>query len=232
MTHSPEVDKLARTLKNSRVAVSESEAYRMAEEMLSIGKKVSDDFKQRDEKIYGQHRQDSEMKTAQKMVEKISQNMGAGKSDGRVDIQQLDLGKPLKQLVEEQEEPIYEDEDDAVLIKDNNSPSHVPEPALFSSESTEKIVERPVTNITQGIEEMPEHFGKAVSEPEKIQISSEDEDLFDDDEDDKDTEEEHEDHEVVAEEVEAPKEAAIQAEIVVSEEETRTNDVDVKEIYF
>jgi hypothetical protein len=201
-----EIEKLARTLRASKLAVSESEAYRMATDMLSTSKKVHDDFKERDQKLYGEHKQSSEIETAHKMMEKITHNMGTGKSNVRIDIAQLDLGKPLKQLIEEQEEPIEkEDEDDAILLKDNNV--------------LEQIAQSTPANVqTTIVEEVPEHFGRVqTNEPEKIEIHAEDEDLFDDDEDDKDSEEEH-----LAEKSVNNPEAS----------ESEEKEVSVKEVYF
>jgi hypothetical protein len=114
-----EIEKLARTLKSSKLASSESEAKRMAEEMLGIGKKVSDDFKKRENNFYNEQNKSREQQIAQKQVEMLVSNLASGKSNVRIDMAEfkgLDVNKPLKDLISEEEEPVESDDDDAVEI--------------------------------------------------------------------------------------------------------------------
>jgi hypothetical protein len=120
LTHKEEVEKLARTLKQNKVAQTESEAYRMAEDMLNTGRKVQEDFKARDKAIYGQEVRNQEVETAHKLMERISTNIAKGRQDVRIDIKELDLERPLKEMVpQEEHSPEKEDDDDAVLMKED-----------------------------------------------------------------------------------------------------------------
>lgn len=109
-----EIETLARTLKNSKLAVSESEARRMAEEMLSTSKKVAEDFAERDKRLYGAQPKNKDVEMAHKALEQITSKMGKGQSNVRIDIGELDLNKPLKDMIAKEEEPSEREEDDAV----------------------------------------------------------------------------------------------------------------------
>ncbi|MFH0870584.1 MAG: hypothetical protein V1866_06030 [archaeon] len=109
-----EIETLARTLKNSKLAVSESEARRMAEEMLRTSKKVSDDFAERDKRLYSTQPKSKDVEMAQKALEQITSRMGKGESNVRIDVGELDLNKPLKDMIASEEEPSDREEDDAV----------------------------------------------------------------------------------------------------------------------
>jgi hypothetical protein len=155
LTHSAEVEKLARTLKASRVAVSESEAYRMAEEMLVTSRKVHEDRKAREQEMFGRERRNVESENAQKIMEKISANMAKGR-DVRIDIDELDLEKPLKELVRDEPVQDHEEEDDAVLLHEERAVILEPEPPVVAAEPA----------------------------PEVVEVHNEDDDYFDDDHDD------------------------------------------------
>ncbi len=115
-----EIEKLTRTLKSSRLATSESEARRMAEEMLGISKKVADDFKKREQQILGNKKMNVEQDLAHKQMEMLAANIASGKSNARLDLSdlnELDVNKPLKDLISEQEDqPDEKEEDDAVEL--------------------------------------------------------------------------------------------------------------------
>jgi hypothetical protein len=120
MSDRAEIEKLARTLKASRVATSESDAWRMAEEMLSTSKKVQDDFKAKDKALYNREK-NPEVETARAIMEKLSANMAKGMSNVRLDLKELDLNKPLKELIPAEEAlSEHEEDDDAVLVNDES----------------------------------------------------------------------------------------------------------------
>ena len=114
--HVGEVERLARTLRTSRLATSESEAYRMAQEMLSTSKKVSDDHKEREKALLGAPKRNIEAENAQKIIEKITSNAAQGKPNIRIDLGELDLEKPLKELIPDEAFHQEADEDDAVVV--------------------------------------------------------------------------------------------------------------------
>jgi len=116
-----EIETLARTLKNSKLAVSESEARRMAEEMLSTSKKVADDFAERDKRLYGAQPKNKDVELAHKALEQITSNMGKGHSNVRINIGELDLNKPLKDMISSEEEPSDREDDDAVDLSEPKS---------------------------------------------------------------------------------------------------------------
>lgn len=136
--HSEEVEKLARTLRTSRVVQSESEAYRMANEMLNTSKKVNEDFKKRDELYHGTQSKNAEVEKAHFIMEKLTENMAKGKPNVRIDVGELDLNKPLKELMPAQpsQHELIEDEDDAILI---NSPE-LTESKAFSELAGEPVI--------------------------------------------------------------------------------------------
>jgi hypothetical protein len=172
-----EIEKLTRTLKNSKLATSESEARRMAEEMLGISKKVASDFAEREKKIYGEQKQSRDVEVAHKQMEQLAANMAQGKSNVRLDLDEIDVNKPLRDLVKQESEPVENDEDDAVEIPDAES-------------AEEDAVEKTET----ANESAPED-----AEPKKSEESVEsDDDNFDDDDgsdDDKEPEEKAEEAE-------------------------------------
>jgi hypothetical protein len=129
--HKQEVEKLARTLRQSKVASSESDAFRMASEMLATQRKVHEDHKMREAKIYGEHLPNAEQKKATMIMEKLSENLSKGKSNVRIDVEELNLNTPLKEMVKEEESPVEEEEDDAVLVND--------ESLKESAEATEEL---------------------------------------------------------------------------------------------
>jgi hypothetical protein len=108
--HDEEVEELARNLRRNKLASSESEARRMAEEMVNTSKKVHDDFAEREKKIYGGEKKSPEIELAHKQVEQLATNIAKGKSNVRIDIPELDVTRPLKDLVAEDE--AYDKESD------------------------------------------------------------------------------------------------------------------------
>lgn len=140
-----EVESLAMNLRRNRLASSDSEARRMAEEMLSTGKKVQDDFVEREKRIYGVEKKSPEIDLAHKHVEQLASNLAKGKPNVRIDIPELDMNKPLKELVAQEEE--YEKEDDEeVVVKEEpeeetkEKPVEEPEP---EQEPAEEKAEEP-----------------------------------------------------------------------------------------
>jgi hypothetical protein len=168
-----EIETLARTLKQSRLASSESEAFRMAEEMLHTNKKVHDDFKERDKQMYGEAKKSTEIENAHKMMEAITANMAKGKSDVRINIQQIDVNKPLKELVMEEEEPQeHEEDDDAVMIKED-----VPKAAGdegtdddFDDEADAEEEEKPLPKMPEILDSPPANPDAEAAEEEDFSV--------------------------------------------------------------
>ena len=127
-----ELEKLVATLKKNKLAMSDSEARRMAEEMLSTSKRVTEDFSEREKKIFGEQKKDSEVELAHKQVEQLTANIGKGKSDVRIDIEGVDVNKPLKDIVEAGEQKPVEKEDTEVAVEvdepEPSEPKFEPEP--------------------------------------------------------------------------------------------------------
>nr|MCK4930364.1 hypothetical protein [Nanoarchaeota archaeon] len=138
-----EIEKLAITLRKNKLASSEGEARRMAEEMLTTGKKVSEDFAEREKKIFGEEKKDAEVELAHKQVEQLAANIGKGKADVRIDIPGIDVNKPLRELVKEEEE-LVEKEDDEVAVEIAQGPKE---------EIKEEVAEEPVKEEEAPVEE-------------------------------------------------------------------------------
>jgi len=138
--HDEEVEELARNLRRNRLASSDSEASRMAEEMLSTGKKVHDDFAERERKIYGDQKKNPEVELAHKQIEQLASNLARGRANVRIDIPEIDVSKPLKELVRENEALEAEDDEVATEVKEGPAGEPQEEP---SEEATEEQTEEP-----------------------------------------------------------------------------------------
>lgn len=151
--HDEEVEELARNLRRNKLASSESEARRMAEEMISTSKKVHDDFAEREKKIYGSERKNPEIELAHKQVEQLATNIAKGKSNVRIDIPELDVTRPLKDLVAEHEG--YEKEDDEEA--GDETEAHDAEAKEETNEEPEHEVEEVKTDEPAEQEPSEEH---------------------------------------------------------------------------
>jgi len=110
-----EIESLAMNLRRNKLASSDSEARRMATEMLSTSKKVQEDFAQREKRMYGdQTTKSPEVELAHKQIEQLASNLAQGKSNVRIDIPEIDVNKPLKEIVGEESD--YEKEDDEEVV--------------------------------------------------------------------------------------------------------------------
>jgi hypothetical protein len=128
-----EVERLARTLRANRVVQSESEAYRMANEMLATNKKVHEDFKKRDSELYSGTVKNEESEKARIIMEKLTENLAKGRENVRIDVGELDLDKPLKDMFDdEQPSMAVAEEDDAVFMPVPDASA--PEPGTTSFE--------------------------------------------------------------------------------------------------
>jgi hypothetical protein len=110
-----EIESLAMNLRRNKLASSDSEARRMAEEMLSTSKKVQADFAEREKRLYGdQTNKNPEIELAHRQVEQLASNLAQGKSNVRIDIPELDENKPLREIVGDDSD--YEKEDDEEVV--------------------------------------------------------------------------------------------------------------------
>lgn len=161
-----EIERLAMMLRKNRLASSDSEARRMAAEMLETSKKVAEDFSEKEKQIYGEQRKDPEIELAHKHVEQLAANLAKGRGEVRINLEGVDLNKPLKELVAEEESHEEPDEDDAVELveepvegiessKSVDEPipeeKYAPEEAAESSEPVE-IEERVEVHIPEELE--------------------------------------------------------------------------------
>jgi len=154
-----EIEKLTRTLRNSKLANSESEARRMAEEMMGISKKVADDFREREKNMYGEQKKSAEHDLAHKQMEMLAANLASGKSNARLDLSdlsELQIDKPLKDLVAEEEEPHNNEEDDAVEVSPPAEESAAPEPAAEEPAEEKSSWDKPVEEKKEGEKEVEE----------------------------------------------------------------------------
>jgi hypothetical protein len=197
-----EIEKLVRTLKNSKIATSESDARRMAEEMLGISRKVASDFAERERKIYGDQKQSHDVDVAHKQMELLASNMGKGKSNVRLGLDEIDVEKPLRDLVKQESEPVETDEDDAVELVQEVSLDDEPE------------------QKTEWAQESPKE--ESVSKIIESDVDS------DDDKDDDSDENPEDEKEEKAEEKEAPAKEASEPE--AAEESGGEDDFSVKEL--
>ncbi|KYK27111.1 hypothetical protein AYK26_00230 [Euryarchaeota archaeon SM23-78] len=185
-----EIEKLVANLRKNKLASSDSEARRMAEEMLSTSKKVSEDFAEREKRIFGEDKKSVEVELAQKRVAEISSNIARGKADVRIDVEGVDVTKPLKDIVKEQEEPIEREDDEiAVDVTPTREEEVSEEPAELEAEvefekpeleaeETEEGLEVPEPEVPETpepeIPEAPEHHAGPEA-PEPLEPESEDE---------------------------------------------------------
>jgi len=193
--HDEEVEELARNLRRNKLASSESEARRMAEEMISTSKKVHDDFAEREKKIYGSERKNPEIELAHKQVEQLATNIAKGKSNVRIDIPELDVTRPLKDLVAEHEG--YEKEDDEEA--GDETEAHDAEAKEETNEEPEHEVEEVKTDEPAEQEPSEEHSdeddddngdvgpGDEPAEPVQVNKSDDDSDEGGDDGSDDDS---------------------------------------------
>lgn len=135
-----EIESLAMNLRRNKLASSDSEARRMAEEMLRTSKKVQEDFVEREKRMYGgQASKDPEIELAHKQVEQLASNLAQGKTNVRIDIPEIDVNKPLKEIVGD--DPDYEKEDDEeVMVKEEFQEEPVEEAGLEANEPEEEPV--------------------------------------------------------------------------------------------
>ena len=151
-----EIESLAMMLRKNKLASSDSEARRMAEEMLNTSKKVSDDFADREKKYFGEQRKDAEVELAHKQIEQLASNLARGKPDVRIDLEGIDVNKPLRELIPEDEEPSETEDEDAVELKE--------EPA---EKAPDEVVEDEDLEKPELEEEIPEpDSDEDVPEPE------------------------------------------------------------------
>jgi hypothetical protein len=204
--HDEEVESLAMNLRRNRLASSDSEARRMAQEMLSTGKKVQDDFAEREKKIYGTQVKNPEVELAHRQVEQLTNNISKGKSNVRIDIPELDLNKPLKDIVGEDDEYADKEDDEFVEMKENSaseSSDETPEEEQGESadEPFEEVTEEPAEDAVEPGEEEPKADeevakddedddsgdigpGDAPNQPVEVEKKAEDDESGDDDGDD------------------------------------------------
>jgi uncharacterized pyridoxamine 5'-phosphate oxidase family protein len=134
-----EVETLATNLRRNRLASSDSEARRMAEEMLSTSKKVHDDFTQREKTFYGDQKKNPEVELAHRQIEQLASNLARGKSNVRINIPEINVDKPLRELVTPEYYP--EKEDDEEVVKDLGSAPE--EASTVGDESDEAPLKMP-----------------------------------------------------------------------------------------
>jgi hypothetical protein len=201
--HDEEVESLAMNLRRNKLASSDSEARRMAQEMLSTGKKVQDDFVAREKKIYGTQVKNPEVELAHRQVEQLTSNLSQGKSNVRIDIPELDLNKPLKDIVGEDDDYSEKEDDEIIEMKEDSASEPAEEsPGEEQAESvdelSEEVAEEPIEEAGEQEQESEQdekaeevsEDNKEVEEPaeEPAEPSEEepkaDEDAAADDEDD------------------------------------------------
>jgi hypothetical protein len=181
-----EIESLAMNLRRNKLASSDSEARRMAEEMLSTSKKVQQDFAEREKRIYGDQSRNPEVELAHKQMEQLASNIAQGKHNIRIDIPELDVNKPLKDIVGDDSD--YEKEDDEeVVVKgepqeevkeesgDESGEEGEPDEAEPEEESPEEIT----------VDEEPGDVGPGDAPEEPVRVD-EDDDSDDDTGDDSD----------------------------------------------
>jgi hypothetical protein len=151
-----EIEKLATMLRRSRLANSDSDARRMAADMLETSKKVSDDFSEREKKMFGDQRKDAEVELAHKQVEQLTSNLARGRGDVRINVEGIDVNKPLKELIPDEPEREEAEDEDGVELK--NEPSEADERIDASEESV---------SVDEGAEEPVE---EAASQEEKVEV--------------------------------------------------------------
>ncbi|MBN1792093.1 hypothetical protein JW826_00180 [Candidatus Woesearchaeota archaeon] len=183
-----EVEKLAKTLRANRLAISDLEAYRMAEDMLSTGKKVNADLRAREERMGISEKKDPQVESAHKLMEKISANLASGAGRVHINLGELDTTKPLAELVrqDEEEADLTPLEDDDAVVLENVAPEPVAKSLVISEEvAEEEPVQEAAEPVIAAEEEEP---AKEATEPastieeeeaepvaEAIQVSQEDE---------------------------------------------------------
>ncbi len=136
-----EVESLAMSLRRNKLASSDSEARRMAEEMLTTSKKVQDDFAEKEKRLYGSQKKVPEVELAHKQMEQLASNIARGKTNVRIDISEIDVSKPLKDLVRDEYDD-FEKEDDEVAeeLKEEPGKEVKSETSELSEEPSEETV--------------------------------------------------------------------------------------------
>ncbi len=191
-----EIESLAMNLRRNRLASSDSEARRMAEEMLRTSKKVQDDFAEREKRIYGGGRESPEVELAHKQMEQLASNIAQGKSNVRIDIPELDVNKPLKDIIGDDSD--YEKEDDEeVMVKEEPQEEVQEEAGGDAGEEGEPEEVEPEEESSEElvVDEEPDDAGPGDAPEEPVQVDEDDgsddgSDKNDDDESGDDSEEE------------------------------------------
>ena len=187
-----EIESLAMNLRRNKLASSDSEARRMAEEMLSTSKKVQQDFAEREKRIYGDHiNKNPEVELAHKQMEQLASNLAQGKTNVRIDIPELDMNKPLKDIVGDDSD--YEKEDDEEVVVKGEPQEEVKEEAGDESgEEGEPDETEPEEESPEGIavDEEPGDVGPGDAPEEPVHVDEDDD--SDDDTGDDDTGEDSE----------------------------------------
>lgn len=182
-----EIESLAMNLRRNKLASSDSEARRMAEEMLSTSKKVQQDFAEREKRIYGdQTNKNPEVELAHRQVEQLASNLAQGKTNVRIDIPELDMNKPLKDIVGDDSD--YEKEDDEeVVVKEEPQEEVSEEVGEESGEEGEPDEAEPEEESPEEIvvDEEPGDVGPGDAPEEPVRVD-EDDDSDDDTGDDSD----------------------------------------------
>ena len=182
-----EIESLAMNLRRNRLASSDSEARRMAEEMLSTSKKVQEDFAEREKRIYGDQKKNPEIELAHKQMEKLASNIAQGRPNVRIDIPELDVNKPLKEIVGEDSD--YEKEDDEeVVVKEQPQEQFGEEAGEESDEKGEHDEVEPEEEPAEGptdeivVDEEPGDVGPGDEPGEPVQVDEDDDSGDDGDE--------------------------------------------------
>ena len=170
-----EIESLAMNLRRNKLASSDSEARRMAAEMLTTGKKVQDDFAEREKRIYGDQRRTPEVELAHKQMERLASNIAQGKSNVRIDIPELDENRPLRDIVGGDSD--YEKEDDEeVTVKEEPQVEVQEEAGEEAGEEGEPEEVEPEEESSEElvVDEEPGDAGPGDAPEEPVQIDEDD----------------------------------------------------------